>query len=84
MKKLDERLVAEISKLRALGYSQKEIAERLGVAQTTVSYHLKILRELALKEGEDKVFNLVVARLVGLNSAALLGYLLSQLVEPTQ
>ena len=80
MKKLDAQMVAEIAKLRALGFSQKEIADRFGVTQTTVSYHFKRLRELALKEGEDNVFRTIVASLVGLESGALLAYLLSQLM----
>ena len=81
MKKLDDHMLAEIAKLRALGFSQKEIAERLGVSQTTVAYHLKKLKDMAQKRGEDETFSIIIAALIGLGSGALLGYLLSQLLS---
>lgn len=47
---------AKIAMLRALGYSQTEIAEKLGIKQTVVSYRLKKIRKLVDIYGDDKVF----------------------------
>ena len=81
MKKLDERMLAEIAKLRALGFSQQEIGERWGVSQTTVAYHLRKLRELANEKGEDEGFSIIIAALMSAGAGALLGYLLSQMLK---
>ena len=81
MKKIDEKKIAEIARLRALGYSQEEIAKKLGISQTTVAYHLKKLRELAEEKGEDEVFNMIVAALLGISAGMALGYLIAQLQE---
>ena len=81
MRKLDEKMLAEIAKLRALGFSQQEIANRLGVSQTTVAYHLKKLRELSNEKGEDEAFNAIIAALFGVGAGVLLGYILSQILK---
>ena len=41
---LSPKQVAELLKLRALGWSQKEIAEHLGTSQQVIGYHLKKLK----------------------------------------
>ena len=66
---LDAKQLAKLLKLRALGWSQKDIAEAIGQSQQVVAYQLKKLREQSMKEGVDNVF-----------SAALLGVLLELLV----
>ena len=48
--------IALLVKLRALGWSQAEIAEKLLVSQQTVAYQLRKLKELSLKNGPDEVF----------------------------
>ena len=42
---LDPSQLARLLKLRAVGWSQKDIAGMLGVAQQVVADHLKKLRE---------------------------------------
>ena len=59
---LDAKQLADLLKLRAIGWSQKDIAEAIGISQQVVAYQLKKLREASLKKGVDDVF-----------SAALLG-----------
>ena len=60
--------VANLLKLRALGWSQTEIAEQLNVSQQTIAYNLKKLKEQSKKLGTDEVFN--KAMLAGLAGAA--------------
>ena len=60
--------IAELIKLRALGWSQKEIAERLNTSQQVIGYQLKKLKEQSKKKGTDEVFN--AALLGGLAGAA--------------
>ena len=54
--------IAELLKLRALGWSQSEIAEVLNTSQQVIGYHLKKLKEQSKKRGTDEVFN---AALIG-------------------
>jgi len=49
--------LAQLLKLRALGWSQTEIAVDLNVSQQTVAYNLKKLKEKSKKLGTDQVFN---------------------------
>ena len=65
---LSPNQIAELLKLRALGWSQAEIAERLGTSQQVVGYHLKKLKEQSMKLGTDQVFN--AALIGGLAGAA--------------
>ena len=59
---LSQAQIASLLKLRAIVWSQKEIAETLGTSQQVVAYHLKKLKEQSKKTNADDVF-----------SAALLG-----------
>jgi len=45
-----------IMKLRALGYSQKEIAEKLGISQSAVSQRLSFIKRRSQREDPDKLF----------------------------
>jgi len=54
---LDPSQLARLLKLRAVGWSQKDIANMLGVSQQVVAYHLKKLREESKKKDPDEVFN---------------------------
>lgn len=65
---LSPNQIAELLKLRALGWSQAEIAERLGTSQQVVGYQLKKLKEQSMKLGTDQVFN--AALIGGLAGAA--------------
>jgi len=54
---LTPQQIASILKLRAIGWSQNEIAETIGVSQQVVAYHLKKLREQSRKKSPDDVFS---------------------------
>lgn len=54
--KFDAGKVAEMIKLRGLGFFQKEIADKLGVTPSAISYQLKRIKKLALKEGVNEVY----------------------------
>ena len=60
--------IAELLKLRALGFSQAEIAKTLETSQQVIAYQLKKLKEQARKKGTDEVFN--AALIGGLAGAA--------------
>ena len=60
--------IAELLKLRALGWSQSEIAEKLNTSQQVIGYQLKKLKEQSKKKGTDEVFN--AALMGGLAGAA--------------
>ena len=59
---LSPQQLSSLLKLRAIGWSQSEIAKTLGTSQQVVAYHLKKLKEESKKKSTDDVF-----------SAALLG-----------
>ena len=65
---LTPKELAEMLKLRALGWNQKEIAETLDKSQQVIAYQLKKLKEQARKKGTDEVFN--AALIGGLAGAA--------------
>jgi transcriptional regulator len=65
---LTPKQVAELIKLRALGWSQKEIAEKLGTSQQVIAYQLKKLKKQSREKGADEVFN--AALMAGLAGAA--------------
>ena len=74
--------LAELLKLRAIGYSQKEIAEAIGTSQQVVAYQLKKLKEDAMKKGADSVFSTaLLGGLVGAAGGFALAVLLEQLTK---
>ena len=76
-KPLLETQDGQIMKLRALGYSQIEIAEQLGITQSAISQRLTNIREKAkTMENDDKAFWYL---LFGIGGAILLGKLLEEL-----
>lgn len=65
-KRLTEHDKAEIMKLKALGYSNQEIADMIGCSVPAISYHLKQIREkIDDKEDADDLFWGLVAILAG-------------------
>jgi len=54
---LDAKQISELLKMRALGFSQAEIAKALETSQQVIAYQLKKLRERAESEGTDEVFS---------------------------
>ena len=65
---LTPKQIAILVKLRALGWSQSEIAEKLDTSQQVVGYQLKKLKDQSMKKGTDEVFN--AALIGGLAGAA--------------
>ena len=65
---LTPKQIAELLKLRALGFSQAEIAKTLETSQQVIAYQLKKLKEQAKNKGTDEVFN--AALIGGLAGAA--------------
>lgn len=51
-----EYQVAQIAKYRALGWTQQEIADKVGLSRQVVAYQLKQLKEKAADKGADDVF----------------------------
>ena len=49
--------IAELLKMRALGFNRAEIAEALNTSQQVIAYQLKKLKDQAKKKGTDEVFN---------------------------
>ena len=54
---LDATQLSELLKLRGIGWSQKEIAEKIVTSQQVVAYQLKKLKEDSLKGDPEDVFN---------------------------
>ena len=65
---LDPKQIAELLKLRALGFSQAEIAETLNTSQQVIAYQLRKLKKKAKETSADDVFN--AALIGGLTGAA--------------
>ncbi len=54
---LTAKELADLLKMRALGWSQAEIAEALDKSQQVIAYQLKKLKKSADEKGIDEVFN---------------------------
>lgn len=80
-RRLTERDIAEIVKMRGLGYSQSEIAHQLGVSQGAVQYQLAKINGRAQREGIDNTF---LALLIGAGLAVGAGLLLAKLLEESE
>ena len=74
---MDASKLATIAKMRALGYSQREIADEIGVSQPSVAYHLRKLKGLAAEGPRDEVRSKVLLSgfLDSLSGSALLRFL---------
>jgi transcriptional regulator with XRE-family HTH domain len=53
---LTDDQISELMKLRALGWSQKEIAGMLGTSQQVIAYQLKKLKNASKTLGVDDAF----------------------------
>lgn len=56
--------LARIMQLRALGWSQKEIADETGVSEGAVSYHLRRMRQRSREEGANVFWEVMAASAV--------------------
>ena len=54
---LSPQQIASILKLRAIGWTQKDIADTIGASQQVVAYHLKKMREQSKQTSADDVFS---------------------------
>ena len=78
---LSHQQIASILKLRAIGWSQKEITETIGASQQVVAYHLKKMKEQSKKVGADDVFNSALLGGLAMGAAAAgLAMLIEQLL----
>ncbi|MBD3261899.1 MAG: hypothetical protein GF334_09585 [Candidatus Altiarchaeales archaeon] len=53
---VSERLLADVIVLRGLGYTQKEVAGKLGLTQNQVSYYLSEVNQKARERGDYATF----------------------------
>ena len=69
--------LATIAKMRALGYSQREIADEIGVSQPSVAYQLRKLKRMGDEGPRDEVLSKVLLSgfLDSLSGSALLRFL---------
>tara|TARA_B100001996_G_C18243295_1_gene432345 strand:- start:25 stop:303 length:279 start_codon:yes stop_codon:yes gene_type:complete len=65
---LSPQQISSLIKLRAIGWSQSEIAESLGISQQVVAYNLKKLKEKSKEKSPDEIFS--AALLGGLSTGA--------------
>ena len=77
-RRLTGRDIAEIVKMRGLGYNQAEIAQCLRVSQSAIQYQLARINERARKEGNDDTF---LALLIGAGLGISAGLLLAKILE---
>ncbi len=75
---LTPQQISELLKLRAIGWSQKEIAEKLETSQQVIAYQLKKLKDQSMKSGPDDVF---AAAILGGLAGAAGGFALAMLLE---
>ena len=64
--------------MRALGFSQAEVADALNTSQQVIAYQLKKLKDQAKSKGTDEVFN---AALIGGLAGAAAGIGIVALIE---
>ena len=74
---MDASKLATIAKMRALGYSQREIAAEVGVSQPSVAYQLRKLKRMAAEGQRDEVLSKILRGgfLDSLSGSALLRFL---------
>jgi transcriptional regulator len=56
--------LAKIMQLRALGWSQRDIAREVGASEASVSYHLRRIRERSRREGVNVFWEIMAASAV--------------------
>ena len=53
---LDPKQLSKLLQLRALGWSQQEIADAIGVSRQVIGYQLKKLKKESQEKGTEEVF----------------------------
>ena len=74
---MEPEKLATIAKMRALGWSQREIAEEIGVSQPSVAYQLRKLKQKSEEGSKDEVLSKVLLSgfLDSLSGSALMKFL---------
>jgi len=79
---VDAEAKMKIAQLRAIGYSTKEIAQKLGLKPSTVSYHIQKMKSFAQEIGDDdEAFEKILLGAVVGAGAVGLGILLGKLMS---
>jgi len=81
MVKVTERDLLQMVIMRGLGFTQEEIARRLGISQNAVSYYLEKFRQRAIRETPITVFWSLVLGPLGAPPALLVS--LSKILSET-
>ena len=74
---MEPEKLATIAKMRALGWSQREIAEEIGVSQPSVAYQLSKLKQKSKEGSKEEVLSKVLLSgfLDSLSGCALMKFL---------
>ena len=74
---MEPKKLATIAKMRALGWSQREIAKEIGVSQPSVAYQLRKLKQKSKEWSKDEVLSKVLLSgfLDSLSGSALMKFL---------
>jgi len=71
--------ITKIVKFRALGWTQQEIGDEVGLSRQAVAYQLKRLKRESQKNNADDVFSAaLLGGLVGVTGAVTLALLMEQ------
>lgn len=74
--------IANLVKLRALGWSQAEIATEVNLSRQAVAYQLQRLKKQSKKQNIDDLFaGVILGGMVGAAGGLLVGMLLDQLTK---
>ena len=79
---LDPKQLAKLLQLRALGWSQQEIADAIGVSRQVIGYQLKRLKKESEIKGTEEVFrSALIGGLAGAAAGIGMFALLSELFK---
>lgn len=70
-RRLSKENILDIFYYKTIGYSNEEVANKLGCSSVTISYHINIVKKLP-EESKDEVFWKVVANRAGLDTLTIL------------
>jgi len=74
--------IAQIAKFRALGWSQQEIADEVGLSRQAVGYQLQRLKKESKEKNADEVFSAaLLGGLVGATGGFAIALLLDELMK---
>ena len=62
MSKLNNTQIADLIMYRGVGFSQSKIAEKLGVSQSAIQYHLAKIKAECMLDGVEQTFFDILSR----------------------